>query len=414
MVHIFSRAALAAGAITGTPGDDDILVTAPAPIDMLGGFDVVRFDFLTSPVGIQLDLSQVWSGGVGRLNGYEIRGMEALGSALGAPAGEGYALLIGSSHDDVIVLGAGYTDAASIYGDNGNDLIIGGGGGSDDPVLGHNALNGGGGDDIVIGNGHGDDVVGEDGDDQLFGNGGDDLLFGYSGRDSLHGGEGNDYLRGGTDPDRLSGDGGDDRIDASYGDDRVDGGAGSDTVEYYDAPAAVAVDLQAGLGRESDGSLDHLVSIENAGGSFYDDVLRGSNAANRLLGDAGDDQLFGRGGDDILSGGTGTDRLEGGSGADTFVFAELDAGRDVIVDFNAAAGDRIDLSGIDSDSASWWADDPFTFVGGAAFSGNAGELRVAAADGGWEVSGDVDGDGLADFSILVGSAVAPAMQDFVL
>jgi Ca2+-binding RTX toxin-like protein len=397
----------------GTEGDDDILVTAAGPVDVLGGFDIVRFDFLYSPVGIHLDLTGVWSGGDGRLNGFEIRGMEALGGAFGGALGDSNPFVVGSQHDDIIILGAGYSWYSVIVGDEGNDVLVAGGGGPDLPVP--NFLDGGSGDDLLIGNAYADTLIGEEGDDRLFGGGGPDDLFGNAGSDSLHGGDGADGLSGGEGDDQMFGEAGDDLFQAGLGADLVDGGTGSDTVLYLTAEAGVTVNLQAGTAREgAGGPVDHLVSIENATGSFFSDVLSGSNAANRLGGDAGDDRLSGRGGDDILSGGPGADRLEGGSGADTFVFQELDSGRDVIVDFNVAAGDRIDVSGIDAVAEDFWVDDAFRFVGNAVFSGAAGELRVAAADGGWEVSGDVDGDGLADFSILVVSAAAPVLQDFVL
>ncbi len=48
-------------------------------------------------------------------------------------------------------------------------------------------------------------------------------------------------------------------------------------------------------------------------------------------------------GNDILLGGTGKDSLIGGSGADTFVWKAGDTGSDVIKDFKASEGDRIDL-----------------------------------------------------------------------
>jgi hypothetical protein len=38
---------------------------------------------------------------------------------------------------------------------------------------------------------------------------------------------------------------------------------------------------------------------------------------------------------------------------------------------------------------------------------------VAAAAGGWEVSGDCDGDGVADFSITVVSSAPLAAGDFI-
>lgn len=323
--------------------------------------------------------------------------------------------LLGSPHDDVIILGADYLFQAVLIGDEGDDLLVSGGVGSDDPIFGHNYINGGSGDDVLIGGVRGDDLIGESGDDRIFGGAGHDLLSGDEGRDTLHGGDGNDHLRGGADNDHLFGEAGDDNLDGAFGNDILNGGAGLDTAEYYFADGGVTVDLNAGRAWESLGGFtDRLISIENAGGTFYSDVLRGTDAANRLGGDSGDDQLFGRGGDDVLWGGTGADALSGGGGADLFLFLEADPGRDVISDFDAAAGDRIDVSAIDADSVSWWADDSFTFIGEAAFSGTAGELRVAAGDGGWEVMGDLDGDALADFTILVVSSAPPMAADFVL
>ena len=397
--------------LVGTEGDDDFLITAPTAVDGKGGFDTVRFDFTYSTVGIRLDLSGLWTGGVGWLNGYQLRKVETVGSVY---PDSGNVFLLGSTLDDSFILGAAYPHRAVVYALEGDDLIVGPDTAMELPWI-HHFLNGGSGDDVLIGGAWHDDLLGEDGDDRLFGQSGDDFLYGYTGRDTLHGGEGDDYLNGEADDDRLFGDAGNDRIEASSGSDRIDGGAGSDGVEYYAAEGGVTVDLQAGTARESAGGfLDRLVSIENAAGSFFADVLRGSNAANRLIGDAGDDSLSGRGGDDFLAGGTGADRLEGGKGADLFVFAEVDAGRDTIIDFKAAEGDRIDLSGIDANLTTPFDEDAFQFVGAAAFSGTAGELRVAAATGGWEVSGDVDGDGAADFTILVASPAPLAAGDFVL
>lgn len=413
MAHQARRAANQNEGIVGTDGDDDFLITAPAAVDGRGGFDTIRFDFTTSPVAIRLDLSGLWTGGVGRLNGHALRNLETVGSAYLEQTNENVWLL-GSTLGDTLILGAAYPHRAVVEAAEGDDLVVGPDTALELPGI-HHFLAGGSGDDVVIGGAWNDDLLGEDGDDELLGRGGDDALDGYAGRDTLRGGAGDDYLYGAADDDRLFGDAGNDRIEASLGGDRVDGGTGSDWVEYYGAEGGVTVNLQAGTARESAGNfLDRLDSIENAAGSFFADVLRGSNAANRLIGDAGDDELSGRGGDDILSGGTGADRLEGGHGADLFVFGEVDAGRDTIADFNAAAGDRIDLSAIDAVPDTTFEDDGFQFVGSAAFTGTAGELRAAAAAGGWEVSGDVDGDGVADFTILVASPAPLAAADFVL
>ena len=61
-------------------------------------------------------------------------------------------------------------------------------------------------------------------------------------------------------------------------------------------------------------------------------------------GGSGNDTIKGGVGRDHIFGGTGDDVLTGGSGADIFYFSE-NHGNDTITDFNAAEGDRIDLSG---------------------------------------------------------------------
>ena len=83
-----------------------------------------------------------------------------------------------------------------------------------------------------------------------------------------------------------------------------------------------------------------------------------------------------------------------------------------------ARGDKIDLSRIDAIAGG--ADDAFSFIGSAAFSGggaSAGQLRYTDAGGGiFIVEGDVNGDGLADFalSVTMTPAAAPLATDFML
>ena len=78
-------------------------------------------------------------------------------------------------------------------------------------------------------------------------------------------------------------------------------------------------------------------------GQGGDDVLDGGKGNDILLGGTGKDTLLGGEGNDILLGGSGNDTLMGGSGADTFVWKAGDTGNDVIKDFKANEGDRIDL-----------------------------------------------------------------------
>ncbi|MFM2282179.1 MAG: hypothetical protein RLZZ444_4410 [Pseudomonadota bacterium] len=61
------------------------------------------------------------------------------------------------------------------------------------------------------------------------------------------------------------------------------------------------------------------------------------------VGTRGNDNLHGDAKNNIIDGKLGNDKLTGGDGADTFVFGK-DYGKDVILDFDRAEGDRIDLS----------------------------------------------------------------------
>lgn len=79
--------------------------------------------------------------------------------------------------------------------------------------------------------------------------------------------------------------------------------------------------------------------------------LKGTKGADTIPGSALNDKINGKQGDDIITGGGGADILTGGTGADTFVYRVLSdssasTGVDLITDFNAAAGDRIDLSAL--------------------------------------------------------------------
>ncbi|MGL5996152.1 MAG: immunoglobulin-like domain-containing protein, partial [Pseudomonas proteolytica] len=78
-------------------------------------------------------------------------------------------------------------------------------------------------------------------------------------------------------------------------------------------------------------------------GGSGDDILFGQGGNDYLDGGKGNDILLGGTGNDTLIGGQGNDILIGGSGADTFVWRSGDVGNDVIKDFKALEGDRIDL-----------------------------------------------------------------------
>jgi Ca2+-binding RTX toxin-like protein len=112
--------------------------------------------------------------------------------------------------NDSVSFGYG-TIGATINGGNGNDHIIGtssadiinGGAGNDylHAWLGNDVVNGGDGNDTIIGcigndtihGNNGNDLIsGAEGNDQVFGDAGNDTLFGAKGNDKVDGGDGND------------------------------------------------------------------------------------------------------------------------------------------------------------------------------------------------------------------------------
>jgi Ca2+-binding RTX toxin-like protein len=159
-------------------------------------------------------------------------------------------------------------------------------------------------------------------------------------------------------------------------------------------------------------------SATSGTGNGLVNVIRGTDAANTLSGLAGNDTLYGNGGADMLIGGAGTDHMTGGSGNDTFVFAGGDFGgattstADEIVDFTSGQ-DKIDLSAVDANSL-LGGDQAFAFIGTNAFSDTAGELRYAEISSNTYLTGDTNGDGIADFMIKVDGSHAFTRADFGL
>lgn len=265
----------------------------------------------------------------------------------------------------------------------------------------------------------GDTIAGNTANNRLWGNGGNDVMNGAAGNDMLYGGSGSDTENGGSGNDTF--DGGSDS-----GNDILNGGTGTDAVNYAAAKAAVTVSLGAGTavgtaaGDAAQIGQDRLSGIENAIGTAFADRLTGSREANVLSGGAGEDRLSAAAGSDILIGGAGRDFLTGGTGADTFRFAAGDFGglstatSDRIIDFSHAQGDRIDLSALDANTVGGTANDAFSFIGTQAFGKVAGQLRVGTMSGLTVVSGDTNGDGLADFMIRLDGSPVLVAGDFVL
>jgi hypothetical protein len=107
----------------------------------------------------------------------------------------------------------------------------------------------------------------------------------------------------------------------------------------------------------------------------------------------------------------------GGADNDLFVFADGDFGgatratSDRITDFTS--GDRIDLSAVDANTL-LASDQSFSFIGTGGFTHAAGELRYEQVAGNTYVSGDTNGDGIADFMIKLDGLHTVQADDLVL
>ena len=241
--------------------------------------------------------------------------------------------LYGQQYNDWMYGGAGND---TLLGNDGNDVLNGG--------TGTDFLNGGRGQnrlsdqidgDVIldadgydtgrgdIGRGIGSagrlEIIGGDGDERidasgyrvgavvLNGGGGDDTLVGSRGDDSLDGGAGNDVIRGGAGHDtlfgnlgndRLFGQGGIDELGGGLGDDRIDGGGGVSIIrEQADTDYSLSGDRSQftldGLG--NDRWIGTYVRAVLAGGDS-DNVIdaSGYSEAVRVFGGAGNDILIAR------------------------------------------------------------------------------------------------------------------------
>jgi Ca2+-binding RTX toxin-like protein len=279
------------------------------------------------------------------------------------------------------LLGLGQiTGTFTFFGGSGNDVIRA------DMRPGLSVgLDGGAGDDLIVGGGAFDRLTFTANGDtgvtvQVTG-----ISNGRMSGTAIDAFGGNDRFRaieeisGSSASDTLTGFTSGDRFAASRGGDTIDGAGGSDDLSYDRFQIDVIdLDLAAGtaLVTFSNGAqfTDTLISIEHVRGSGDgadrmfgsdagelliglqgnnlingrggDDILRGGGGRDRIVGGDGADQLNGEGERDVLVGDAGNDRLTGGAAPDTFVFSSGD-GSDRILDFQDGA-DRIRIeSGAD-------------------------------------------------------------------
>jgi Ca2+-binding RTX toxin-like protein len=296
----------------------------------------------------------------------------------------------------------------------------------------------------------------------ITGNSGANTLTGGIGNDTLIGGVGNDTLIGGVGNDTYTIDGGDTLVEAagegtdtvqaaiSYtllsnfevltltgtaningtgnaadnilngnaGNNVLDGGLGADLMFGGRGDDIYIVDNAGDRATEqyADGGTDTVISSVSfsLGTNVENLTLSGSGNVNGT-GNALDNFITGNSGNNSLTGGAGADTLDGKLGTDSFLYTNTSDSTSGAMDhiLGFGAGDKINLSGIDA-STTAAGNNAFAFVGAAAFTNTAGELRAYQQSGSdWMVEADVNGDGVADLVISVSTDHALAAGDFV-
>ena len=246
-----------------------------------------------------------------------------------------------------------YFDApvGGVDGGAGNDLLMG-----DD------------GDDLIDGGAGNDTLFGGNDDDTLIGGDGDDQLTGGEGKDKISGGAGKDTIFGGTDGDTVDGGAGGFNADPALNtdDDTLDltglnfrlrdlepdsnGNGQNGTVDLYNDDGTSAgsfkfTEIENIIGEEMAGPVDGLDSGEDMAPGYTDaqgDQIDGTDGIN--------DTIFGNGGDDTIDSGLGDDTVDGGSGDDTFTLTD-GVDNDVIIggESGETDGDVIDSTAVDDD-----------------------------------------------------------------
>lgn len=353
-------------------GGDDILQGGEGNDALNGGsgFDRAAYWDATSGVTVSLALQGTWqdTGGTGREKLVSIEG------------------LFGSSFDDMLTGDYGDNE---LWGEQGNDILNGG--------AGNDLLDGGIGDDRLFG-GEGDDTLTGTVRDQLFGEAGNDTLYGgeivpaRGGNDAvllksaaLFGGDGDDILYGFVPTQenlnqvaQRTGPG-----DPDLGT-RFEGGAGNDTIWAADSYGYFA----------SGGDGDDILNLTVTSGTFMEFP-----------------QLH---------------EAVGGDGADLFRIVDLDGSLkedgDVgsragirLNDFDANEGDRLDVSDFGFSQV-----DEFTSSGVAEVKVVVETLSFSGPNGffysrdHWQVVGDKDGDGEADYWVWLDDNITVDQTDALL
>ncbi len=307
-------------------------------------------------------------------------------------------------------------------------------------TIGNDAINAGGGNDIVWKTHGGDDVIElGSGDDELYtytnvggrviarGGDGRDYLGAGSGRDVIEGGAGADGIYGSAESDQLFGDAQGNAadfivqgatqagsgqqgewFDAEDGDDRIFGGAGNDLVAGGDGNDLIVTgggtdwiwgDWNTQSGDEwRDWSVTERIETDAEGNkTYYYDVANIYGESNAGAGDdtiyagAGDDVANGERGDDLLYMEAGNDKAWGGGGNDIVLGG---AGDDILNGDNGQQFLDSSLHGSDFIDGGQGNDELFGGGGADSLYGGAGDDNLVGD--GSDILADYQGDDYLD------------------
>lgn len=376
----------------------DLLIGSEGVDIMDGGEGEDTVSYLLSPVGLTISLSNTaantgWATGDVYINIQDVIGSEFNDIIYGNS--DYINQLQGQSGNDIIYgVAATYT---VLIGGAGADQLHGGSGGNlIDYETATSGVTASMADPTInTGDAAGDTYFNLFGRD-LAGSPFNDVLYGDAGNNNIIGDpDVTVYLNSGV--DQLYGGAGDDTLDGGPKGDVLDGGTGFDAAAYTSALGGVQAYLGASGANTGDAAGDSYVNIEALIGSQFGDVLGGDNLNNSLFGQAGNDILRGEGGDDLLVGGQDGDQLVGGAGFDLAVYSDSGVGLTISMDspqFNTgiALGDTYD--GIEGIMGTAFAD---TIVGnneGNTLRGEAGNDVLAGIGGDDTLIGGAGADSL--------------------
>ena len=292
-------------------------------------------------------------------------------------AGPGQVTILGGAGDDILsgmLDGTGITQSPKggvIIGGSGNDIVDVGlvsrgnftvvGGGTSNETAGDDYLQGGYGNDLLIG---GDAILANGAYTPVLNTGGQDRIMGGPGDDTIYGGDTSCFLIGGS---AFS------TVDAGHN--VIYGGTSQDYIIAGNATASSVGQpylpnyTSAGSARVEGGSGDDAIF-----GALGEDTLIGGPGNDIISGGPGNDTIDGGEGADVITGGGGNDTLLGGDGSDVFLWTAGD-GTDYVE--GGSGQNSLGMTGVTDQPNSFTVSSVGTLVQ-ASLAGTAGASEIVS------------------------------------